>query len=157
MQLGIRMIFVSLCRTLCPLPYAESILARSGLVHLENPEAHGLRNNSDVFAGLENVYMISSFHQLHCLSKLQLLVTSLLQRTVLRDEKLATAYHVSHCVDYLRQGIMCAADRTLEGPDMVAEQNESPLRGWGVQHICQSWDNLIEWRNIHSVMNWQKP
>lgn len=137
--------------------YAEYSLARSGLVHLENPQAHGLRNNSGVVAGLDNVYMISAFHQLHCLSKLQLLVTSLLQpSSVPRDEKLATGYHVSHCVDYLRQGIMCAADRTLEGPDMVAEQNESPLRGWGVRHICQPWDTLIEWRNMHSVLKGPK-
>lgn len=135
--------------------YAEYVLARSGLVHVEDPQAHGLQNNSNVVAGLDNVYMISAFHQLHCLKKLQLLATSLLQRPSLpRDESLATSYHMSHCVDYLRQGIMCAADKTLEGPDMVAEQNESPLRGWGVRHICQSWETLIEWRNTHSVVKW---
>jgi len=59
--------------------------------------------------------------------------------------------HASHCFSYLRQGVLCTADMALEGPDPVPIPGESPLRGWGVEHSCRSWDNVLDWRDRHLV------
>lgn len=44
--------------------------------------------------------------------------------------------HVGHCFDYIRQGIMCAGDMSLEGgaaPDRVV------VDGMETPHRCRSW------------------
>jgi hypothetical protein len=59
----------------------------------------------------EEIYMISGMHQLHCLS------TIMASYARLRFGKNETemGYHIAHCFDYLREGILCAGDSTLEG------------------------------------------
>lgn len=58
------------------------------------------------------------------------------------------AHHSSHCFDYLRQSILCAADTTLEG-----KTTSGP--GWGSVHECKDYDALLAWANEHSVMAWK--
>ena len=86
--------------------------------------------------------MVSFYHQLHCLHNLQ----HMLIRTVEGIEPTPYAVqHAEHCFDYLRQGVMCAGDTTLEGPDREVLPNESPLRGWNVTHLCKDWSLLQRW------------
>jgi hypothetical protein len=49
-------------------------------------------------------------------------------------------HHVYHCLDYLRQTIMCLADATLEHID---DGKGAP--GWGDTHRCGDWDALSKW------------
>lgn len=49
--------------------------------------------------------------------------------------------HLEHCFDYIRQGIMCAADPTIESVHHHAE-DVAQDNGWGNTHICRSWDAL---------------
>ncbi|ORY17589.1 hypothetical protein BCR34DRAFT_22113 [Clohesyomyces aquaticus] len=90
-------------------------------------------------------YMMSSFHQLHCLSYL----ANHFQRGyggVALDEEVA--HHAAHCFNYIRQGIMCAADTTLEG-----KTGDGP--GEGSEHECTDYDALLEWANEHAAMEWR--
>ena len=57
---------------------------------------------------------------------------------------------MEHCFDYLRQGIMCAGDMSLEGV-IVSEEKEDGMQrrsgsrvvdGWGMKHECKSWVSL---------------
>jgi hypothetical protein len=51
--------------------------------------------------------------------------------------KLPSDYHSHflHCVDYLRQGIMCSADLTMEPHDVTDADDNSPLDGsWNGHH-----------------------
>lgn len=121
--------------------------AEAGFVHIPEPEALGLKPNQGVVQEQENVYMISGMHQLHCLKELQ---TSLISGGDVANDT-AGLHHALHCLNYLRQGVLCAADRTLEGPDENPQLGESPLRGWGVTHTCNSWDALIKYRDKHSI------
>jgi hypothetical protein len=55
--------------------------------------------------------------------------------------------HTSHCVEYLRQSILCAADTSMEGetgawPDSTA---------WGQRHTCKDYNALIEMANERSI------
>jgi hypothetical protein len=43
--------------------------------------------------------------------------------------------HFLHCIDYLRQGIMCSADLTLEAHDATDSDDLGPLDGgWSGYH-----------------------
>ncbi|KAI0165133.1 hypothetical protein GGR52DRAFT_95680 [Hypoxylon sp. FL1284] len=90
-------------------------------------------------------YMMSVFHQLHCLSY----VVSHFQQgyggVALTDE---VAHHSAHCFDYLRQSLMCAADSNLEG-----DTETGP--GWGSRHECADYDAVLAWANEHGAMAWR--
>lgn len=49
-----------------------------------------------------------------------------------------------HCFDYLRQGVMCQGDLTLEWPR--TEEDGTGRRfavdGWGVGHVCRAWVSI---------------
>ena len=102
--------------------------------------------------------MVSFYHQLHCLRDLQVRLVGLSANTshdVSRTEELlheSQRFHVEHCFSYIRQGIRCAADTTLEGPDLIPEPGRSPLRGWGVQHQCRKWDDLLNWMEENAAI-----
>ncbi|KAF5364775.1 hypothetical protein D9758_009353 [Tetrapyrgos nigripes] len=94
--------------------------------------------------GHKELFGITMYHQLHCLVRL---------RAVIAGEK-EDMGHVKHCFNYLRQGIVCNADITLEpgktvhtkGPD---GNMESMVKGgYDVQHQCRNaapvWNYLNE-------------
>ncbi|KAF3055634.1 hypothetical protein GL218_06938 [Daldinia childiae] len=90
-------------------------------------------------------YMMSVFHQLHCLSYIVEHYQQGYAGVKLTEE---VAHHSSHCFDYLRQSIMCSADTNLEG-----ESEYGP--GWGSKHECADYDAVLAWANKHSAMKWR--
>ncbi|KAI1317562.1 hypothetical protein F5Y16DRAFT_148829 [Xylariaceae sp. FL0255] len=90
-------------------------------------------------------YMMSVFHQLHCLSYVIKHFQQGYAGANLTEEK---AFHSAHCFDYLRQSIMCSADTNLEG-----KTGSGP--GWGSKHICRDYDALLIWANEHGTMKWR--
>lgn len=58
------------------------------------------------------------------------------------------AHHTAHCFDYLRQGIMCSADTSLEGMTSAGP-------GWGSKHECKDYDAVLKWANDHGAMPWR--
>lgn len=49
--------------------------------------------------------------------------------------------HIRHCIDLLRQTLMCNPDTTVEEKD----EEVGGVHGFGVQHRCKQWDELIDW------------
>jgi hypothetical protein len=47
--------------------------------------------------------------------------------------------HVYHCFDYIRQGLMCNADLTVEWPREEENGERVAVDGWGVEHQCKDW------------------
>ncbi|KAK8042504.1 hypothetical protein PG994_012987 [Apiospora phragmitis] len=90
-------------------------------------------------------YMMSAFHQLHCLSYLATHLQQGYAGVNLTEE---VAHHTAHCFNYLRQGIMCSADTTLEG-----KTDAGP--GEGSEHECVDYDALLEWANSNSAYKWR--
>ncbi|RVD89735.1 uncharacterized protein DFL_000728 [Arthrobotrys flagrans] len=90
-------------------------------------------------------YMMTVFHQLHCLSYLVEHYQQGYDGVELTEE---VAHHAAHCFNYIRQGLMCSADSTLEG-----KTDEGP--GEGSEHECVDYDALLEWANKHSAMKWR--
>ena len=53
--------------------------------------------------------------------------------------------HMKHCFDYICQALVCAADLTLE-PLLPPQKGISPgADGWGVEHTCRRWDEVLKW------------
>ena len=50
--------------------------------------------------------------------------------------------HVRHCLDYLRQSLMCAADTNLETYNYEVDG----VRGWGVKR-CRDYDGVVDFVN----------
>lgn len=95
--------------------------------------------------------MISAHHQLHCLKKLHIAFTILSSSSgeTTPQDNVLSAKHAEHCWSYLREGIVCAGDATLEEPDSFGN-----LLGYGAQHQCREWDGaggLETYRRTHWI------
>lgn len=55
--------------------------------------------------------------------------------------------HRAHCVEYLRQSILCNADTTLEG-EVGAWATST---GWGQTHSCVDFDALKAWSDERAI------
>lgn len=93
-------------------------------------------------------YGLSMFHQFHCLDMIR---TSLLSVSASQNASLPLPIHTKHCLGYLRQMILCAADTHLEPviPYFPAKAVDSS----GL-HRCRDWEDVYteveknekEWR-----------
>lgn len=49
--------------------------------------------------------------------------------------------HIQHCIDLIRQALMCQADTTVE----VKDKEIGGVTGFGTTHVCHNWGELIDW------------
>ncbi|KAI0199448.1 hypothetical protein F4808DRAFT_432518 [Astrocystis sublimbata] len=90
----------------------------------------------------------SVYHQLHCLNGLRR-GYSANQLAASRGEKLIDeslpadirASHMRHCIDLIRQSLMCSGDVTLE----VVDADIGGVHGFGTEHVCVDWEELKQW------------
>ena len=52
--------------------------------------------------------------------------------------------HIRHCIDLLRQSLMCYADTTVE----TREPGLNGVKGFGTEHVCKDWDELYKMFSI---------
>ncbi|KAL1583315.1 hypothetical protein WHR41_08062 [Cladosporium halotolerans] len=119
-----------------------------GYVHFNNYESYDLSDPYTVSINRTHDgpgYMLSAFHQLHCLSYLVQHYQKGYGGTNLTQE---VAHHSAHCFDYIRQAIMCAGDTSLEGKTEAGP-------GWGSVHECVDYDALLGWANENSAEKWR--
>ncbi|KAF1736400.1 hypothetical protein CRV24_002007 [Beauveria bassiana] len=111
-----------------------------GLIAVSDPRKLGLVGGLPLGKGANEerpreAYGISMFHQIHCLVAIR---TAIRTRTF-NDQ------HLDHCLDYLRQAIMCTGDTTLEKVIKDDSGKTKPeIDGWGTVHECRSWHMLFE-------------
>lgn len=90
----------------------------------------------------------SVFHTLHCVDGLRhgyyILYDALLHGQALNMSDLpfhASPEHAQHCLDLLRQNIMCQPDLTVE----VVDEDIGGVTGFGTEHQCRDWSQLLSW------------
>jgi len=82
-------------------------------------------------------YVPSVFHQIHCVGEIK---HAFIQ---LQNGKALSAHeHINHCVEYLRQAVMCSGDLTLEKPGYIGDTSWTRPNGWGVVHQCRDLSDL---------------
>lgn len=114
-------------------------------------------------------YTLSVMHQLHCIvSQCHLIKVhaeclcrligewsihqsfyTILHTTPGEAADLHDFPHIRHCFDYIRQGLMCSADTSLEPVDMVL----GGVTGWNSTHICRDFSSVAQWAEDHRTNN----
>ena len=84
------------------------------------------------------LFVVSYFHQWHCLRALQRALVAP-HKT---DSVAGTPMHVEHCLNYLRQTMLCGAAGTLEAGDFMERDTMRPgvVRG---ELVCEDWEPLV--------------
>lgn len=59
--------------------------------------------------------------------------------------RFAGAGHEYHCIDYIRQSIMCHGDTTLDFAEVQADGVRRGFSGANSTHQCRDWDALTAW------------
>ena len=59
-------------------------------------------------------------------------------------------HHISHCFDYLRQALMCAADTNLEPVDTALGGST----GFGYSRTCRNFEAVKTWSSEWSSWNY---
>ncbi|KAL9046811.1 MAG: hypothetical protein Q9214_000453 [Letrouitia sp. 1 TL-2023] len=92
---------------------------------------------------------ISMFHALHCLKMLRIVIRTSEMMNVTGDpgsfETPAGLHmspeHIGHCIGYIAQYILCAADGTIEPPEVWRNDHgeiiKAEVNGHGYQHQCR--------------------
>lgn len=90
-----------------------------------------------------SIYQIDAFHTIHCLYRIR---SKLLGKTVHGEHEPQNTTdsdmelgHTLHCVNYIRQSLMCHADLTLQG----TKNMRSFIKNEG--HQCRDWESVAAW------------
>jgi Mycotoxin biosynthesis protein UstYa len=90
-------------------------------------------------------------HELHCLKKVrQWIYKEAYFEDVQGLARNELKRHVDHCIETLRQGIMCRGDVSLGTYTYISEGNSVTARSWG-SHQCVDFDALIGWAKERAV------
>ena len=109
-------------------------------------------------------------HQLHCLVRLpapspfapafqltegleQHHIVDSYTRLALGRSEAHNSWHVQHCFDYLRQGIMCCGDVALEGAETTFPEGGGGSDGWDARHVCRDYDAVYDYLEGHRAVD----
>ncbi len=76
----------------------------------------------------DRTFVTSMFHEIHCLRMLNRAFSKMYG---------ATPAHLKHCLNYIRQNILCSPDLTLEPGDF--EQRDFEVERTSGVHMCKDW------------------
>jgi len=111
-----------------------------------------LRNSSVQFPDGGYLASIAAFHQVHCLNVLR--KYSYLDYYVVTEPDFFTSStlrtHVDHCIEMLRQVLMCNADLHVIVYDWVAEV-DYPWADFGTNYQCRDYQKVYDWGKENSV------
>lgn len=101
------------------------------------------------YAGALDVY-----HQLHCLQMIRISYTLDLypgyQGALGLKEGEMIPLHIDHCIDAIRQALMCHGDITVL-PMEWRDNYPKPWPIFDVEHSCVNWDSIKQWSRDHHL------
>ncbi|KAF8157308.1 hypothetical protein K438DRAFT_1687140 [Mycena galopus ATCC 62051] len=77
-------------------------------------------------------FAVSMFHQLHCMR--------LIHAALAGQYDEASHWHMQHCLNYIRQMILCSPNLTLEPADILSRDYEADRTG--ATHVCEDWSAM---------------
>ncbi|KAH8821356.1 hypothetical protein F5884DRAFT_827610 [Xylogone sp. PMI_703] len=94
---------------------------------------------------------LSVYHELHCLKRLRQYTWQEYYHPNTTDEdKRLNRLHTDHCIDVLRQAILCHADISLFTLEW-SEAEPMPRADFSHEHICKDWRRIFEWAGERSI------
>ncbi|OAL03443.1 hypothetical protein IQ06DRAFT_107597 [Phaeosphaeriaceae sp. SRC1lsM3a] len=94
-----------------------------------------------------SVYYLKGYHDLHCLKLIRKAITSKHNG----DDRNFSLTHIYHCLDGLRQDIMCMADDTPMPAPALHHVGDGQIRK------CRNWNQMLEWAlepERHACFKW---
>ncbi|KAH7348464.1 hypothetical protein BKA65DRAFT_476878 [Rhexocercosporidium sp. MPI-PUGE-AT-0058] len=88
------------------------------------------------------------YHQLHCLKYIRQYVHQDYYKV--RDTNVPVKEHVNHCIEMLRQVVMCKADTALMTYEWLSDF-PGPWPNFGIQHECVNWEKIDNWSKERSI------
>ncbi|KAE9364268.1 hypothetical protein N431DRAFT_473864 [Stipitochalara longipes BDJ] len=126
----------------------------AGYLRVPNPRQYELPPSYPLNDTKEHseVYQASVIHQLHCLAYIRARSRGCDNGEMIPDsEKDDSHFHIVHCLEYLRQAIVCHADTTLEQGLLSGN-----FVGEGALHQCRDWSAVTEFLVKKRVFNSKK-
>ncbi|KAI1338257.1 hypothetical protein F5Y15DRAFT_388199 [Xylariaceae sp. FL0016] len=123
-------------------------LVPKGLGYLEvknHEEYDNLPTRLKSYVPDQFVVTSSMTHQLHCLYAIAEAYSALTSDTSRVPKE--TPWHLNHCFDYIRQGIMCCGDVALEGEQTTFPQGFEGSDGWDAKHVCKDYSQVLDYMN----------
>ncbi|KAK5996325.1 hypothetical protein PT974_03080 [Cladobotryum mycophilum] len=119
---------------------------------LSKAQAELLPNKTYPFVEDDGYYIaeLAVFHQLHCVNAIRIALAKDYYKNVFEAfefDDIEGSYgrrHISHCLDTLREAIMCASDISVINWQWNSEANKALGHG-DVVHSCRSFDRIREW------------
>ncbi|KAJ2975103.1 hypothetical protein NUW54_g11784 [Trametes sanguinea] len=98
------------------------------------------------------LFGVSMFHQLHCLDKMR--------RAVVEPPPSEwESWHTQHCLNYVRQMLLCAANVRLEPVKEIEShaggKKEAKVDGLGLEHQCRDW-SVLRKAAEENYLHWPK-
>lgn len=116
----------------------------SGFVRVPYPRRFDMPASKTIEDDTEEaeIYSLSALHQLHCLG----VIRDVIKRYEKHERsRFAGAGHEYHCIDYIRQSIMCHGDTTLDFAELQPDGVRRGFSGANSTHQCRDWDALTAW------------
>lgn len=98
------------------------------------------------------------FHQLHCLNFLRQSTYMEYYKTRVisfQDAPEIVRTHIDHCIEMIRQAIMCQSDLGVLTYNWV-EVQENPWPNFNTQHQCRDFERVLQWGKEKQVMDFEE-
>ena len=99
-------------------------------------------------AGGGYLAVVDVFHELHCLNYVREYLHQDYYKV--KEPPESRILHVDHCIDTLRQTLMCHGDIALHTFDWIPDYRR-PWPNFNVVHECRNFDAIYDWAEKHSV------
>jgi len=121
-------------------------LMEVGVVGISKAEAGKLPEGTTESMGNPGTYVVQleMFHQLHCLKQLRKQLWEFEDGIADPREASQRQQHFDHCIDYLRQVVMCHGDITPVTFEWNVERNIY-LAHHGTIHQCRNFNTIYKW------------
>ncbi|KAJ8489377.1 hypothetical protein ONZ45_g11588 [Pleurotus djamor] len=116
-----------------------------GISRIPKSQAAHLPNSTEVIPGDEDHYIVELdvFHELHCLNRIRkALFPAHYPDDTMDDPQIAE--HISHCLDSVRQSLMCSSDVSTIVWKWDEKHHQAFPKG-SVVHRCRDFDQIKEW------------
>ncbi|KAH8651937.1 hypothetical protein BGZ60DRAFT_533807 [Tricladium varicosporioides] len=87
----------------------------------------------------KSIYQVDMFHSMHCVYRIRNLLTSNLSLEAWPRND----HHTLHCLDYVREQLMCNPDLLLQGTKDLIQFNVNN------GHRCRNSDMITDWAKSH--------
>ncbi|KAF2788874.1 hypothetical protein K505DRAFT_393733 [Melanomma pulvis-pyrius CBS 109.77] len=121
-----------------------------GISKINREDAMKLPNKTSALPGDEEHYIteLDVFHQLHCLNRLRKALSPDYYNLTFVDDQSEEAeterMHIRHCIEHIRQGIVCNADISTVYWAWSPARNAT-LADARITHTCRDFDAIKNW------------